>query len=87
MDKHINRPEINDTEIALIDTIKAIIEIMLARDMVLPNELDFIFKYQCDGYLEKKMPNAALVMELLKEFVANRSEDRSLLKTPPAGFS
>lgn len=76
---------LNDAEIALIDAIKSLIEIMLARHVANGTELNQIFSFQRDAYLKKKMPTAAAVMEMLREFSTKRSEHRGLLEEPPAG--
>ena len=81
----MEQQKLNDAEIALMDAIKSLIEIMLARHVATGAEFDHIFSFQRDGYLKKQMPTAAAVMEMLREFSSTRSEHRGLLEKPPAG--
>lgn len=77
--------KLSDTEISLTDALKSVIDILIARKLADGRELDLMFSSQRDAYLQKKMPTAAAVMELLREFSVDRASKRSLLSNPPAG--
>jgi hypothetical protein len=76
---------LNDAEIALMDATKSLIEILLAHGIAKPSEFDTIFTYQRDAYVQKSMPNAAAIMEMLRQFSTTRGAERAFLNLPSAG--
>ena len=82
--------KLRDSEIAIIDALKMLIEIMVASGTAKPEGLQRLFAHQRDGYITKNMPNAAVVMEVLRTFAqpprATSSEaHRRALEEPPQG--
>lgn len=83
--------ELRDTEIALMDAIKSILEVIMTAGIAKPELFDRMFSHQRDGYLAKGNGSAAGVMELLRAFVsdptraAHREGLRKVLTEPPAG--
>lgn len=76
---------LSEAEIALVDAIKSMMAIMMARNIATATELEAIFSQQRDGCLGKASVNGAAVMEMLRAFAAKRGADNTLLKAPPAG--
>jgi len=86
---------LSDAEIALMDAIKALMEIMMTAGIAKPAAFDFMLTHQRNGYLSKRMPTAAAVMEMLRTFAtdpqrdAQRQELRAnlqrILEEPPQG--
>lgn len=60
--------KLRDTDIAIIDALKMIVEILVARGVITAESVQQIFAHQRDGYIAKEMPNAAVVMEVLRSF-------------------
>lgn len=85
------RKGLNDVEIALMDAIKAVVEILLTQNIAQPDTFDQMFTHQRDTYIQKKMPDAAAVMEMLRQFASNpqraaqREAIRTALREPPKG--
>jgi hypothetical protein len=83
--------DLRDSEIALMDALKSVIEILIAKDIAKPEAIDKLLAGQQNGYVEKRMPSAVVVMGFLRSFVSDperaafRSEIRKLLKEPPKG--
>ena len=83
--------DLRDSEIALMDAIKSLMEILLHANIATPRAFDHIFTNQRDGYLAKQMPRAAAVMELLRQFATSPEREehrqtlRQLLAEPPQG--
>ncbi|MFO1185887.1 MAG: hypothetical protein U1E56_14050 [Bauldia sp.] len=73
--------KLRDTDIALIDALKMILEILVVRGVVKADSVQQIFAHQRDGYIAKEMPNAAVVMEVLRSFAVTpaQSERREAL--------
>lgn len=85
--------KLRDSEIAIIDALKIIVEIMVAKGIVPAEGLRKLFAGQRDGYIRKEMANAAVVMEVLRTFAvarqtepeAERENLRRALDEPPQG--
>ena len=83
--------KLRDSEIAIIDALKMIVEIMVARGIVPAEGFRKIFANQRDGYIRKEMANAAVVMEVLRTFTVarpaepEREDFRRALDEPPQG--
>ncbi len=81
----------SDTEIALIDVNKTIMEIIITVGLAKSSVLHRMLTGQRDQYLQKRMPDAAAVMEVLRKFAvdpkreAHREALRKLLTEPPRG--
>jgi hypothetical protein len=81
----------SDTEIALVDSIKTILEIMMTQNIVGPVALDKMFASQHQYYTDEKMLAAASIMRRLRRFVsdpqqkAHRENLRILLQEEPEG--
>jgi hypothetical protein len=56
--------KLRDSEIAIIDALKMIAEILVARGLVPADAFRKLFASQRDGYIRKEMANAAVVMEV-----------------------
>ena len=82
------QPEtLSDVEIALMDSIKSIIEMLAAKKIARPEEFAPIFEYQRDKVLERHQPTSAAVFEQLRVFCLDpeRKQFRELMTKPPAG--
>jgi len=66
---------LRDSEIAMVDALKLLMEVLVATGTVKADVFERIFAQQRDGYISKEMPNAAVIMEVLRGFAAK----------PPAG--
>jgi hypothetical protein len=60
---------LRDTEVALMDAIKIVLEIILAAGIARPNAVDQLLAGHSHKYAEKRMPAAVAVMESLRAFV------------------
>jgi hypothetical protein len=78
---------LSDVEIALIDSIKSIIEMLAAKKIAQPEEFAPIFEFQRNKVLEKQQPTSAAVFEMLRLFCLDpeRRQFRDLITKPPAG--
>jgi hypothetical protein len=82
---------LRDTDIAIIDALKILVEAMIASGTVSPDYIQRLFSRQRDGYIAKEMPDAAVVMEVLRTFAdATRRNTpseaiRRALDEPPQG--
>ncbi len=82
---------LRDSEIALVDALKMMMEIMVATGVVKAEVFQRVFAHQRDGYIAKSMPNAAVVMEVLRGFAVRPAADpdkealRQALEKPPQG--
>jgi hypothetical protein len=74
--------QLRDTEIALMDAIKTVMEIIMTAGIAGPSVFDKMFSYQRDAYIQKQMGEAAGVMELLRKFASDptRAEHREGLR-------
>ncbi|MGV8840044.1 MAG: hypothetical protein ACWA6X_07045 [Bauldia sp.] len=82
---------LRDSEIALVDALKLIMEVMVATGTVRATVFEQIFAQQRDAYIAKTMPNAAVIMEVLRGFAAKQPAKpttpahRPELDKPPQG--
>ncbi len=82
---------LSDTEIALVDSIKSILEIMMMQKIAGPVALEKMFANQHQHYADENMLAAASVMRRLRRFVADpqrkahRENLRILLQEEPEG--
>jgi len=61
---------LRDSEIAIVDAIKLMMEVLVVTGTVKADVFEQIFAQQRDGYINKEMPNAAVIMEVLRGFAA-----------------
>lgn len=61
---------LRDSEIAIVDVLKVMMEILIVTGTVKADVFERIFAQQRDGYIAKEMPNAAVIMEVLRGFAA-----------------
>jgi len=83
-----NQPEpLSDIEIALIDSIKTIIEMLAAKQIAKPEEFAPMFEHQRDQVVAKHQPAGAAVFELLRAYCLDpkRKQFRGLATSPPEG--
>ena len=82
---------LRDSEVALMDAIKTVLEIVIAKKISAPSTLAQIFQLQSQSYPKELMPKAVFVMELLRDFVkdpvrqAEREKAERLQQEPPSG--
>jgi hypothetical protein len=82
---------LRDTDIAFVDALKTLVEALISSNSVTADSLQHMFARQRDGYIAKEMPDAAVVMEVLRTFAAatKRVEPseaiRRALEEPPQG--
>ena len=82
---------LRDSEIALVDALKLIMEVMVATGTVRASVFEQIFAQQRDSYIAKTMPTAAVIMEVLRGFAAKQPvkpstpAHRPELDKPPQG--
>ena len=69
-DKSGDKEKLRDSEIAIVDALKLMMEVLVATDTVKTEVFEQIFAQQRDGYISKEMPNAAVIMEVLRGFAA-----------------
>ena len=90
-DNRNDSERLRDSEIAIVDAIKMMMEIMVATGVVKAEVFQRIFAHQRDGYIAKAMPNAAVIMEVLRGFAVSPARDsdrealREALDKPPQG--
>ena len=65
---------LRDSEIAIVDALKLMMEVLVATNTVKADVFERIFAQQRDGYISKEMPNAAVIMEVLRGFAAKPEE-------------
>ena len=77
----------SDYEIALMDSIRTIIEVLIAKEIVRPEVLDKMLHKQSEAYSETDMPGALFVMREIRRTLTDpeRSQLRSLLGKPTEG--
>jgi hypothetical protein len=91
-----NDDRLRDSEIAIVDALKMLMEILVATGVVKADVFQRIFAHQRDGYIAKDMPNAAVIMEVLRGFAvppqqpeADQKADEEALRReldkPPQG--
>ena len=69
-DKGGDKEKLRDSEIAIVDALKLMMEVLVATDTVKTEVFEQIFAQRRDGYISKEMPNAAVIMEVLRGFAA-----------------
>jgi hypothetical protein len=80
-----------DSEVALMDATKTVLEIIIAKKISAPSTLAQIFQLQSKSYPKEQMPKAVFVMESLRDFVndperqAQRERAERLSREPPSG--
>lgn len=85
------KEQLRDSEIALMDAIKSVIEVMLTANIAKPKVFDKLFAAQAEQYEKKRMAAAWAIMELLRRFVsdptreAHRQQLRQILQELPKG--
>jgi len=67
--------KLRDSEIAIVDALKLMMEVLIATDTVKTEVFERIFAQQRDRYISKEMPNAAVIMEVLRGFAAKPTTD------------
>ncbi|MCC6984707.1 MAG: hypothetical protein IT535_15705 [Bauldia sp.] len=86
-----SKDTLRDTDIAVIDALKTLVEAMIASGTVSADHIQRMFSRQRDGYIAKEMPDAAVVMEVLRTFAdatrrtAPSDAIRRALDEPPQG--
>jgi hypothetical protein len=82
---------LRDSEVALMDAIKTVFEVLIAKGISTPDTLASILSKQSEAYPQTEMPKAVFVMESLRDFVNDpkrkelREQLRQMLQTPPKG--
>lgn len=82
---------LRDSEIAIIDALKMMMEVLVATGTVKASVFETVFAQQRDGYIAKEMPNAAVIMEVLRGFAAKpvtttpAAPEHSEMDKPPQG--
>ncbi len=83
--------KLRDSEIAIVDALKMLMEVLVATGTVRAEVFQKVFAHQRDGYIAKEMPNAAVIMEVLRGFAVVPPRDdnaealRRELEKPPQG--
>jgi len=83
--------QLRDSELALMDAIKTILEIIMTAGIAKPSLIDKMLDQQTQKYMQKRMPNAVVVMGLIRKFVKDeqreehRKQLRKILRESPAG--
>lgn len=81
---------LRNSEVALMDAIKTVLEIIIAKNISAPSTLAQIFQMQSKSYPKELMPKAAFVMESLRDFVSDperksqREKAERLSQEPPS---
>jgi hypothetical protein len=82
---------LSENEIALVDAIKAVADVVMAMNPGAAKALATSFESQRDGKIQTEQPDAAALFELLRRFVADperqayREQVRQLLSAPTQG--
>lgn len=72
---------LRDSEIAITDAFKVMMQIMLYHGMAKPESFTNAFSYQCEEYREKDMPNAMVIMNELIQYAGGTVQPgREILK-------
>ena len=74
-DERSENERLRDSEIAIVDALKLMMEVLVATGTVKTEVFERIFAQQRDGYITKEMPNAAVIMEVLRGFAAKPTEE------------
>ncbi len=72
---------LRDSEVALMDTLKTVFEIMVAKKVTTSEAIGKMLQAQIDQYPKEKMPRAVYVLEQLRDCVTDpvRKQGRELL--------
>src|ERR1035437_1291885 len=62
---------LRDSEVALMDAIKTVLEVIIAKGISKPETLGSIFSKQSEDYPQTEMPKAVFVMNSLRDFVSD----------------
>lgn len=73
-DERAENERLRDSEIAIVDALKLMMEVLVATGTVKADVFERIFAQQRDGYIAKEMPNAAVIMEVLRGFAAPKDK-------------
>ena len=90
-DDRKDEDRLRDSEIAIVDALKLMMEALVVTGTVKAEVFEQIFAQQRDSYIAKEMPNAAVIMEVLRGFAGkpttNADDDalREQLEKPPQG--
>jgi hypothetical protein len=82
---------LSEIEIAIVDAFKSLADVLMAMNPNAAKALTNSFEHQRNGKIRTGQPNAALVFEMLRAFVADperqaiRERIRQLLSAPPQG--
>ena len=83
---------LRDSEVAIVDAIKLIVEALTATGTVPGPVFEHIFAQQRSAYVAKGMANAAVIMEVLRGFASRpvtvpsgRAAIRAAMEKPPLG--
>jgi hypothetical protein len=82
---------LRDAEVALMDAIRTILEVIVAKNISSPETLVKALEHQRQAYSPEDMPRARFVMDLLCATLADparkdfREQLRRILQEPPAG--
>ncbi len=82
---------LSENEIALMDAVKAVADVLIAMNEKTASALEMAFAHQRDGKIATKQPDAAALFELLRRFAADperaafRKQVRELLSATPQG--
>jgi hypothetical protein len=76
-----------DFEVALMDAISTICEVLVARRIIRAEVLAEMLRRQRETYPKEEMPGAVFVMDVILEALTDpaRAEARKLLEDPPEG--
>jgi len=83
--------ELREADIALVDVIKTLMDMMMTAGVATPTALDGVLGQLRDGYMLNQMATAAGIMEHLRRFATdpargpNREAIRKALEQPPQG--
>jgi hypothetical protein len=81
--------QLGDSEFALLDLCKALVEILIAAKIAEPQVIDTLVSSLDQKYVQKRMNSARIVLDLFRSFVndprrhAFREELHKLLSEPP----
>jgi hypothetical protein len=78
---------LRDSEVALMDTLKAVFEIIVAKRILSPKVIDEMLVRQSAQYDPAAMPRAIFVVDELRRCVTDpaRAQARQFLDRPPEG--
>jgi hypothetical protein len=78
---------LRDSEVALMDTLKLLIEVIVAKGLAKPATIDEALRQQMIQYPQEAMPRAVYVVEQLRAALNDpaRKQLRELLARPPEG--